>query len=77
MRLLRIISIFSLCVLLTAAVSCRPKAGHNRYREAKVRPSEHQLRIDKKHNQKADKAYKKQMLKNRKRVLGAKHAPKE
>ncbi|MFL5763116.1 MAG: hypothetical protein ACJ77K_04180 [Bacteroidia bacterium] len=77
MRFIRILSFILFSVVITAACSCHPKAGHNVYREAKVRPSERQLKADKKHNASADKAYKKQMLKNRKKVLGAKHAPKE
>lgn len=59
------------CILFIAtAFSCKPKAGHNRYREAKVRPSEKQIREDKKQVKRGSKAYKKQMRSNRKHLFG-------
>lgn len=57
-------------VLLLALFSCKPKAGHNRYREAKVRPSEKQLREDKKQIKRGSKAYRKQLRSNRKHLFG-------
>jgi hypothetical protein len=68
-----------LCITALTVVSCRPKSGHNIYREAKIRPSERQLKADKRHNKEMDKAYKKQMRHNRKKLYGSpvdKGAPK-
>jgi hypothetical protein len=75
MQSFRTITFFFLFLLITAASSCRTKPGHNKYREAKVRPSERQLKADKKHNKRMEKAYKKQMQTNRKKLFGRKKAP--
>ncbi|HEY0030637.1 MAG TPA: hypothetical protein VGC65_07760 [Bacteroidia bacterium] len=55
--------------------SCKTEAGHNKYKEAKVRPSQKQLKADKKHNKRAAKGYEKQMQKNRKHLFGSKRDP--
>jgi hypothetical protein len=76
----RKISFFLFSLLLTIASACHPKSGHNQYREAKVRPSERQMKADKKHNKEMEKAYKKQMRKNRKKLFGSPvdpHGPKK
>ena len=56
---LKIISVISLCLLLSSTYSCKTKSGHNKYREAKVRPSEKQMRADKRAIAKGNKNYKK------------------
>ncbi len=72
---LKIFSLLFLCSLLGATYSCKTKVGHNKYREAKVRPSERQMRADKKAIAKGNRNYKKQMLSNRKRLFGSKRDP--
>jgi len=56
--------------------SChRHEGASNKYREAKVRPSERQAREDKKINKRGNKNYKKQMRRNRKFLFGRSKAP--
>ena len=76
------LKIFKIVFLLLAFVfstsafySCKTKSGHNKYREAKVRPSERQTRADKKVIARSNKNYKKQMRSNRKRLFGRKTDP--
>ena len=75
-RTLKIISLLFLCLLLSTTYSCKTKSGHNKYREAKVRPSEKQMRADKKAIAKGNRNYKKNLLSNRKRLFGKKRDPK-
>jgi hypothetical protein len=65
-----------LCVLALFTCSCKSKGPHNEYRDAKVRVSERQLKQDKKVLRKGNKAYKKQMRRNRKFLFGRAKAPK-
>lgn len=68
--------LLALCFLMTSTLnSCKTKSGHNKYREAKVRPSERQMREDKKTLKRSNKNYKKQLKTNRKRLFGRKTAP--
>ena len=55
--------------------SCRKKGASNPYRAMKVRPSEQQLRENKKNLKKGNRAYKKQLQSNRKHLFGRKRAP--
>ena len=74
-KALKIISLLFLCLLLSTTFSCKTKSGHNKYREAKVRPSEKQMRADKKAIARGNRNYKKNLLSNRKRVFGKKRDP--
>lgn len=76
LKTLKTISLLLLCLVLSTTYSCRTKSGHNKYREAKVRPSEKQMRADKRAIAKGNKNYKKQLLTNRKRLFGSKRDPK-
>ncbi len=62
--------------LLLFVFSCKPKGAHNPYLDAKVRLSEREMKKNKKHLKKGNKAYKKQMRKNRKFLFGRSKAPK-
>lgn len=77
--MLRILKIFTLLLAFVFTIggmeSCKTKSGHNKYREAKVRPSEKQMRADKKAIARGNKNYKKQLLTNRKRLFGSKRDP--
>jgi hypothetical protein len=64
-----IISILTCAFLICTMGACRPRAGHNLYRE-KVKPSELQMREDKKIMKRSQKNYKKQLRANRKRLFG-------
>ena len=75
-RTFKIISLLFLCLLLSTTYSCKTKSGHNKYREAKVRPSEKQMRADKKAIAKGNRNYKKNLLSNKKRLFGNKRDPK-
>lgn len=75
-KALKIISLIFLCLLLSTTYSCKTKSGHNKYREARVRPSEKQMRADKKAIAKGNRNYKKNLLSNRKRLFGNKRDPK-
>ncbi len=55
--------------------SCKSKGAYNKYRSAKVRPSEKQMRDNKKIIAKSNKNYKKNLLSNRKRLFGNKRDP--
>jgi hypothetical protein len=76
-KALKTISLLFLCLALSTTYSCKSKGAYNKYRTAKVRPSEKQMRADKKAIARGNRNYKKQMLTNRKRVLGSKKAPKD
>jgi hypothetical protein len=69
----------TIIILFTGALilfhSCKTQTGHNKYREAKIRPSERQIAQDKKILKKGNKAYKKQMRSNRKHLFGRSVAP--
>lgn len=77
--MLRILKTFTLLlafVFTTAGMhSCKSKGAYNKYRNAKVRPSEKQMRADKKAIARGNRNYKKQMLTNRKRLFGSKRDP--
>ncbi len=75
-KVFKAISFLFLCLLLSTSYSCKTKSGHNKYREAKVRPSEKQMRTDKRAIAKGNKNYKKNLLTNRKRLFGSKRDPK-
>lgn len=75
LKTLKIISLLFLCLVLSPTFSCKTRSGHNKYREAKVRPSEKQMRADKKAIARGNKNYKKQLLTNRKRLFGSKRDP--
>ncbi len=55
--------------------SCKSKGAYNKYRSAKVRPSEKQTRADKKIIAQGNKNYKKQLRTNRKHLFGRKTDP--
>jgi hypothetical protein len=65
-----------LSLVATLMISCKSRGAHNEYRDAKVRVSEREMAKDKKHIRKGNKAYKKQMRKNRKHLFGRARAPK-
>ncbi|MCW3102066.1 MAG: hypothetical protein JWO09_506 [Bacteroidetes bacterium] len=69
------IFLFSVSALLLH--SCKSRGPHNEYREAKVRVSEREMAKDKKIIRKGNKAYKKQMRRNRKHLFGKARAPKD
>jgi hypothetical protein len=56
--------------------SCRPRGAHNEYLDAKTRVSEREMKKDKKHIKKGNKAYAKQLRRNRKFLFGKARAPK-
>jgi hypothetical protein len=66
-------SVFALMII----PSCKSKDAHNVYRDAKVRVSEREMAKDKKHIRKGNRAYKKQLRKNRKHLFGRARAPKD
>ena len=68
--------LFAFLFILGGMVSCKSKGAYNKYRSAKVRPSEKQMRADKKIIAKSNKNYKKNLLSNRKRLFGNKRDPK-
>jgi len=74
-KALKIISLIFLCLLLSTSYSCKSKGAYNKYRNAKVRPSEKQMRADKKAIARGNKNYKKNLLSNRKRLFGSKRDP--
>ena len=74
-RTFKIISLLFLCLLLSTTYSCKSKGAYNKYRNAKVRPSEKQMRADKKAIAKGNKNYKKHLMTNRKRLFGSKRDP--
>ena len=56
--------------------SCKSGRAHNEYFESKVRVSEREMAKDKKVIRKGNRAYKKQMRRNRKYLFGRARAPK-
>ncbi len=72
--------VFAFVFTASTTESCKSKGAYNEFRNAKVRPSERQTRADKKVIARGDKNYKKQLLKNRKKLFGSKrdpHAPRK
>jgi len=67
--------IFLLLAAISTAPSCKTEAGHNKYHEAKVRPSQQEARENKRILDRGNKAYKKQMRSNRKHLFGRATAP--
>jgi len=68
--------ISALLIGLLLFTSCKSRGAHNVYRDAKVRVSEREIAKNKKVIKKGNKAYKKQMRKNRKHLFGRSVAPK-
>ncbi len=56
--------------------SCHKKGASNPYLSMKTRPSEKQIKADKKAIKKGNKAYRKKEESSRKHLFGRKHAPK-
>lgn len=76
LKTLKIIPILLAFAFATSTIeSCKPKGAYNQFRGAKVRPSEKQMRADKKLIARSNKNYKKQMKTNRKRLFGSKTDP--
>jgi hypothetical protein len=68
--------LITVSVLLAITLNaCKSQAGHNKYREAKVRPSERQLNSTKKQLKRGEKNYKKQMRSSRKKLYGRRTDP--
>ncbi len=74
--MLKILNIFPFLLAFVFTIgsmqSCKSKGAYNKYRHAKVRPSEKQIRADKKIMARSDKNYKKQLKTNRKKLFGRK-----
>jgi hypothetical protein len=71
------IFLFFILIIFISFFSCRSKGARNKYREAKVRPSEKMMAEDKKVMKKAKRTYQKRMRHNRKHLFGRSRAPKD
>lgn len=71
------LKIFFFILVFTSIVSsCHKKGASNPYLHMKTKPSEKQLKADKKIIKKGNRAYRKKEESSRKHLFGRKHAPK-
>lgn len=76
LKTLKIFFLLLAFVFTTSIIqSCKSKGAYNEFRHAKVRPSEKQMRADKKIMARSDKNYKKQLRSNRKHLFGRRTDP--
>ena len=66
---------FAFAFMVSAMDACKSSSPYNPYLHMKTKPSEAERKVDKKIIKQGNRAYKRQLGKNRRRLFGLKKAP--